>query len=446
MGGSVIPIPPQADDYSALYDQQQKQDGQSNDWSALYDAQRPAAKPVGTPTAIMDTMGNMAMFGAAPKLSGAIAGIQAKLKGQDYTPAYESERDRAQQMLDSEAAQLGPWTRRAASVGGAILNPANEALSGIGSFAGRAMGAFGKTMLGRAIAQGAIPGALGGAGQAIGSTVGSPGDYARSTLLQSLMGSAAGGVLGAAGQVAGKWNAARAGARAQGGLYDQAHSAELYDEDLPKGYIDRFLNAVSGNDPERPFVADAYQLAAKKAASTGKPLPPLPLWNASDRAAEALRGRAGQASPMPAGLSLRIVDETKRALNALARAPGGGHLADVENAYYRDFVNPVKAAVPEYAEALAAHTDIEQNREFGEAVSPASSKNLASTIAGGAIGAAAGHPIAGIPFARIGTALAQTPAARDATAGLPPQAAQVLSPAVGQLVSMLLARRASGLP
>lgn len=413
----------------------------AEDWLAQ---QGTAPKPVSTPTAIMDTMGNMAMFGAAPKLSGAIAGVESKLKGQDYTPAYEAERDRAQRMFDTEAGQLNPIVRTAARIGGAVLNPANEALGAVGNLAGRAMGSFGNTMLGRVLSQGTIPAALGGATQAVGTTVGSPSDYGKNALLQSLFGAAAGTALGTAGQVVGKYRAALTGARQEPELYAQAKSADLYDDDVPNGYIDKFLRAVNGTKPERPIIAQAYQLAQEKAASMGEPLPDLPISTPEARAAEALRGRANPDQPtLPAGLSLRVIDETKKALNAMVRAPGGGALKDVEGAYYRDFVEPVKQAVPEYADALSAHTDVAQAKDLSGRLSPASTKSLPATIAGGIAGLAAGHPAGGATAARVLSALAQTAAARDATAGLTPRVAQGLSPAVGQLVSMILANHSA---
>lgn len=406
-----------------------------------------APKPRSLSAALSDQIGDAASLGVMPKVSGAISGLDAIVHGQPYMPAYEAERNRLNDQFAAYRAQH-PIASTLGQIGGSILNPANEIFNkageGVAKWGAEKLGDFGKSMLFRALANAGVPAGLAGGARAVGTTVGDTGDYAKNALLNSLFSTAAGTALGTAGQVAGKYLAARSGARLEPELYAQAKSADLYDDDVPGGYIDKFIRAVNGSKPERPIIAQAYQLAQEKAASMGNPLPDLPISTPEARAAEALRGRTNPDQPtLPAGLSLRVIDETKKALNAMVRAPGGAALKDVERSFYSDFVQPAEAAVPEYAQALGAHKDVAQMSEFAGRISPLSKESLPATIAGGVAGLAAGHPAGGASAARVLSALAQTPAARDATAGLAPPIAQGLSPAVGQLVSMIMRQRAA---
>jgi hypothetical protein len=147
-------------------------------------------------------IGDQATLGLVPKANAAITGLMAKLQGQDYTPAYEAERDKELQQF-AAAQQRHPlplWARMGAS----FLAP----IPGAGPSS---------SLLGAA-AKGAATAGLMSTAQAAGKTVGGPADYTRNILKAGIPSVVFGSLLGAAGKGAGDFLASRAATPGQQAL------------------------------------------------------------------------------------------------------------------------------------------------------------------------------------------------------------------------------------
>lgn len=436
MTAPVQPQPQQPpNDFSALYDAQQaSQAGAPKDFSDLYDQQQAAQAKAGPPmsksAAWSDQIGDKALMGATPKLTGAMAGIEGAGKymldtmapgsnaswgglADAASSAYATERDRMRQEL-AAAEQQHPLPL-VGKIGAALLNPVAEFLPG-GGAAKTALGAVGKTALG---------GAAAGGLQAAAQTVGGPMDYAKNIALGTAAGGLTGAALGGGGQVLGKL-AAQVGKYAAP-YYSRAFAQpDITEPAVIKAWTDiADKSGVELPEPPPPPVGSLDKMMRTNFQADPQNIPASEL-EATARAADIANAGGAKiglrsAPPAPSGpasLSIQQIDQIKKAADATAKnlknsADGAQRNAgmQLEN-QIRTALQPVDAARPLYPVARQAGKEgVGRLMDLLQA---------AKSAQGGSIGA----------VANLGSELAEMPASQRGLG-----ATSTLGPAAGQLTS-----------